>query len=157
MPARCGVPGQCLTQPPQLHGSQSPIYSLPRPPPPFPRPPRLTGLLPVVLYLSYMGLLVWCLFLAMGTIGFLSSFAFTYAIFNASKSVSGGCCVLGMLLPHRRGGRAGPGCAAAAVVPAAFVVLRCPPMARSTRQAGPMPYRSLHDIQLRLVLYLLQD
>ncbi|KAI7844812.1 hypothetical protein COHA_001692 [Chlorella ohadii] len=47
---------------------------------------KLTGLLPVVLYLSYMGLLVWCLFLAMGTIGFLSSFAFTYAIFNASKS-----------------------------------------------------------------------
>lgn len=42
----------------------------------------------MVLYLSYMGLLVWCLFLAMGTIGFLSSFAFTYAIFNASKSVS---------------------------------------------------------------------
>jgi transmembrane 9 superfamily protein 2/4 len=55
---------------------------------------KLTGLLPVVLYLSYMGLLVWCLFLAMGTIGFLSSFAFTYAIFNASKSVSGlGNCV----------------------------------------------------------------
>ena len=50
---------------------------------------RLTGVLPVVLYLSYMGLLVWCLFLAMGTIGFLSSFLFTYAIFNAAKSVSG--------------------------------------------------------------------
>jgi hypothetical protein len=42
--------------------------------------------LPVVLYLAYMGLLVWCLFLAMGTIGFLSSFLFTYAIFNAAKS-----------------------------------------------------------------------
>ncbi|KAL4428185.1 hypothetical protein ABPG75_002274 [Micractinium tetrahymenae] len=47
---------------------------------------KLTGFIPVVLYLSYMGLLVWCLFLAMGTIGFLSSFIFTYAIFNASKS-----------------------------------------------------------------------
>jgi hypothetical protein len=46
--------------------------------------------LPIVLYLSYMSLLVWCLFLAMGTIGFLSSFLFTYAIFNAAKSVSGG-------------------------------------------------------------------
>jgi hypothetical protein len=45
--------------------------------------------LPIVLYLSYMSLLVWCLFLAMGTIGFLSSFLFTYAIFNAAKSVSG--------------------------------------------------------------------
>lgn len=51
---------------------------------------RLTGFLPVVLYLAYMGLMVWCLFLAMGTIGFLSSFLFTYAIFNAAKSVSGG-------------------------------------------------------------------
>lgn len=50
----------------------------------------LTGFIPVVLYVSYMSLMVWCLFLAMGTIGFLSSFIFTYAIFNASKSVSGG-------------------------------------------------------------------
>lgn len=66
--------------------------------PPWPHPPcSLTGFIPVVLYLSYMGLLVWCLFLAMGTIGFLSSFIFTYAIFNASKSVSGrrGAGVLG--------------------------------------------------------------
>lgn len=47
---------------------------------------KLTGFLPVVLYLAYMGLMVWCLFLAMGTIGFLSSFLFTYAIFNAAKS-----------------------------------------------------------------------
>lgn len=47
---------------------------------------KLTGFIPVVLYMSYMGLLVWCLFLAMGTIGFLSSFLFTYAIFNAAKS-----------------------------------------------------------------------
>ncbi|EFN55304.1 hypothetical protein CHLNCDRAFT_134265 [Chlorella variabilis] len=47
---------------------------------------KLTGVLPVVLYLAYMSLLVWCLFLAMGTIGFLSSFLFTYAIFNAAKS-----------------------------------------------------------------------
>lgn len=49
---------------------------------------RLTGFLPVVLYLSYMTLTVWILFLAMGTIGFLSSFLFTYGIFNAAKSVS---------------------------------------------------------------------
>ncbi|PSC75978.1 Transmembrane 9 superfamily member 4 [Micractinium conductrix] len=47
---------------------------------------KLTGFIPIVLYLSYMGLAVWCLFLAMGTIGFLSSFLFTYAIFNAAKS-----------------------------------------------------------------------
>ena len=67
-------------------------------------PPRLTGVLPVVLYLAYMSLLVWCLFLAMGTIGFLSSFLFTYAIFNAAKSVSGGGC----LAPCWEGGRGGP-------------------------------------------------
>ena len=59
---------------------------LPNAPPPPLR--RLTGFIPIVLYLSYMGLAVWCLFLAMGTIGFLSSFLFTYAIFNAAKSVS---------------------------------------------------------------------
>lgn len=58
-------------------------------------PRRLSGILPVVLYLSYMSLCVWCLFLAMGTIGFLASFAFTWGIFNASKV---------------RRGRAGAGC-----------------------------------------------
>ena len=51
---------------------------------------HLSGMLPIVLYISYMSLLVWCIYLAMGTLGFLSSFAFTYAIFNAAKSVSRG-------------------------------------------------------------------
>eukprot|EP00887_Chlorella_sp_A99_P002502 scaffold6.g2502.t1 len=46
----------------------------------------LTGVLPVVLYLSYMSLAVWCLWLAMGTIGFLSSFAFAWGIMAAAKS-----------------------------------------------------------------------
>lgn len=44
---------------------------------------NLSGVIPVVLYLSYMGLLVWCLYIAMGTIGFLSSYVFTRAIFSA--------------------------------------------------------------------------
>ena len=47
---------------------------------------NLEGLLPVVLYLSYMSLAVWCLWLAMGTIGFLSSFAFSWGIMAAAKS-----------------------------------------------------------------------
>lgn len=44
---------------------------------------NLSGLIPVVLYLSYMGLLVWCLYIAMGTIGFMASYIFTRAIFSA--------------------------------------------------------------------------
>lgn len=40
----------------------------------------------MVLYLAYMGLMVWCLFLVMGTIGFLSSFLFTYKIFESVKA-----------------------------------------------------------------------
>ena len=47
---------------------------------------NLTGFLPIVLYMSYMGLMVWCLSLVMGTVGFLSSFIFTYKIFEAVKA-----------------------------------------------------------------------
>lgn len=47
---------------------------------------HLTGFVPIVLYLSYMGLLVWCIFLASGTIGFLSSYLFTYKIFASVKA-----------------------------------------------------------------------
>ena len=67
-------------------GAQSP------PPLPLPLRPRpavgflvntlnnLTGFLPIVLYVCYMGLMVWCLSLVMGTVGFLSSFIFTYKV-----------------------------------------------------------------------------
>jgi transmembrane 9 superfamily member 2/4 len=44
---------------------------------------NLSGIIPVVLYLSYMGMLVWCLYLSMGTIGFLASYVFARAIFSA--------------------------------------------------------------------------
>lgn len=47
---------------------------------------NLTGVLPVVLYLGYMALLVWCLFLAMGTVGFLASYIFTIKIFESVKA-----------------------------------------------------------------------
>lgn len=47
---------------------------------------NLSGVLPVILYLSYMGLLVWCLSLAMGAIGFLSSYIFTVKIFESVKA-----------------------------------------------------------------------
>lgn len=47
---------------------------------------NLSGILPVILYLSYMGLLVWCLSLAMGAIGFLSSYIFTVKIFESVKA-----------------------------------------------------------------------
>ena len=46
----------------------------------------LTGLVSVALYLSYMMLLLWAMFLAMGTVGFLSSLLFTYNIFAAVKA-----------------------------------------------------------------------
>ena len=45
----------------------------------------LAGALPVFLYLSYMSILISGLYFAMGTVGFLASFAFTYAIFAAVK------------------------------------------------------------------------
>lgn len=47
---------------------------------------HLSGFVPVVLYLSYMGLLVWCVFLASGTIGFLASYIFTVKIFESVKA-----------------------------------------------------------------------
>jgi transmembrane 9 superfamily protein 2/4 len=46
----------------------------------------LSGFVSVALYLSYMGLILWALYLAMGTIGFLSSFLFVYKIFQAIKN-----------------------------------------------------------------------
>ena len=42
----------------------------------------LSGGLPVILYLSFMTIFVWGVFLASGTIGFLSSLLFTYCIFS---------------------------------------------------------------------------
>ena len=47
---------------------------------------NLTGVLPIILYLCYMLLLVWCMFLAMGTIGFLASYIFTVKIFESVKA-----------------------------------------------------------------------
>jgi len=47
---------------------------------------QLSGVLPVVLYLSYMLLLVWCMFLAMGTVGFLASYVFTIKILESVKA-----------------------------------------------------------------------
>jgi transmembrane 9 superfamily member 2/4 len=46
----------------------------------------LSGFLSILLYLSYMGLVLWAIYLAMGTIGFLSSFYLTYSIFSAVKA-----------------------------------------------------------------------
>jgi transmembrane 9 superfamily member 2/4 len=47
---------------------------------------HLSGFVPVVLYLSYMGLFVFCVFLAMGMLGFLSSYIFVYQIFMSVKA-----------------------------------------------------------------------
>lgn len=47
---------------------------------------RLSGFVPVVLYLSYMGLIVFCIFLGMGMLGFLSSYIFVYKIFESVKA-----------------------------------------------------------------------
>ena len=47
---------------------------------------NLSGVLPIVLYLSYTALMSWCLYLAMGTVGFLSSYVFTVSIFEAVKA-----------------------------------------------------------------------
>lgn len=46
----------------------------------------LSGVVSVTLYLAYMGLILWALYLAMGTIGFLSSFVFVFKIFQAIKN-----------------------------------------------------------------------
>jgi hypothetical protein len=40
----------------------------------------------MLLYVSYMGLVTWGIFLAMGTIGFLSSYLFTYSIFASVRT-----------------------------------------------------------------------
>ncbi|KDD74081.1 endomembrane protein 70, partial [Helicosporidium sp. ATCC 50920] len=47
---------------------------------------NLSGFVPILLYLSYMALLVWCIFLALGTLGFLASFIFTVKIFESVKA-----------------------------------------------------------------------
>lgn len=47
---------------------------------------NLSGFLPVLTYLSYMSIMILGLFTAMGTVGFLASFLFTYKIFGAIKS-----------------------------------------------------------------------
>ena len=46
----------------------------------------LSGFLSVLLYLSYMVLILWAVYLAMGTVGFASSFLFTYKIFASVKA-----------------------------------------------------------------------
>lgn len=46
----------------------------------------LSGFLSMILYLSYMALLLWAIWLAMGAVGFLSSFYFTYQIFGSVKA-----------------------------------------------------------------------
>ena len=46
----------------------------------------LSGFVSVALYASYMGLILWAIYLAMGTIGFLSSFLFVFKIFQAIKN-----------------------------------------------------------------------
>ncbi|GMH32492.1 hypothetical protein BSKO_00326 [Bryopsis sp. KO-2023] len=46
---------------------------------------NLSGFLSVMLYVCYTGIFVWGIYLAMGTVGFLSSLAFTYGIFRSVK------------------------------------------------------------------------
>ena len=46
---------------------------------------NLSGLLPLLTYLSYMTILILGLYMAAGTVGFAASFAFVYAIFAAVK------------------------------------------------------------------------
>ena len=47
---------------------------------------HLSGALPVIIYLGYSLLMVWCLSLAMGTVGFLASYIFTVKIFESVKA-----------------------------------------------------------------------
>lgn len=47
---------------------------------------NLNGFLAVLTYLSYMSIMILGLFTAMGTVGFVSSFIFTYKIMGAIKS-----------------------------------------------------------------------
>ena len=44
------------------------------------------GFLSSIVYLSYMILILWAIYLAFGTVGFLSSFLFTYKIFASVKA-----------------------------------------------------------------------
>ena len=46
----------------------------------------LSGPLSITLYMSYMALILWGLYLALATVGFLSSFLFVYSIFSAVKA-----------------------------------------------------------------------
>jgi transmembrane 9 superfamily protein 2/4 len=46
----------------------------------------LSGFVSVFLYLSYMTLVLWGIYLAMGTVGFFASLLFTYNIFSAVKA-----------------------------------------------------------------------
>lgn len=45
----------------------------------------LAGTIPIFLYLSYMTILIVGVYLALGTVGFLSSWVFVYSIFSAIK------------------------------------------------------------------------
>ncbi len=47
---------------------------------------HLSGALPVVIYLGYTSLMVWCLSLGMGAVGFLASYIFTVKIFESVKA-----------------------------------------------------------------------
>ena len=46
----------------------------------------LHGVIPVIIYLSYMSIIILGVYFAMGTIGFLSSYLFVYYIFKFVKS-----------------------------------------------------------------------
>ena len=47
---------------------------------------HLSGALPVIIYLGYTLLMVWCLSLSMGAVGFLASYIFTVKIFESVKA-----------------------------------------------------------------------
>ena len=46
----------------------------------------LNGFLSSIVYLCYMVLILWAVYLSFGTVGFLSSFLFTYKIFASVKA-----------------------------------------------------------------------
>jgi transmembrane 9 superfamily protein 2/4 len=46
----------------------------------------MAGFMPVFIYVSYMAVIILAVYFAMGTIGFLASYVFTYCIFKAVKS-----------------------------------------------------------------------
>ena len=47
---------------------------------------HLSGAVPVIIYLGYTLLMVWCLSLGMGAVGFLASYVFTVKIFESVKA-----------------------------------------------------------------------